>query len=162
MCRALGVKPHQLPRLERRARSDRALSDAWLTEKIKQIHAASGGTYGARRVHAELRLKYQIGVGRKRVERLMRTAGISGVLPRERRRTTVRLPGLRVPPDLVERDFRPDGPNLTWSAHITYISTWKRRHSFTGKGMVFGWASGGVRSLFARCDRRWRRRRVGL
>ena len=35
------------------------------------------------------------------------------------------MPGLRVPPDLVERDFRPDGPNLTWSADITYISTWE-------------------------------------
>jgi putative transposase len=55
----------------------------------------------------------------------MRAAGISGVLPRKRRRTTVRLPGLRVAPDLVERDFRPDGPNLTWSADITYISTWE-------------------------------------
>ncbi|HEY2202010.1 MAG TPA: IS3 family transposase, partial [Solirubrobacteraceae bacterium] len=91
---------------ERRAPSDRALSDAFLTEKIKQIHAASDGTYGARRGHAELRLDYGIRVGRKRVERLMRSAGISGVLPRKRRRTTVRLPGLRGAPDLVERDFR--------------------------------------------------------
>ena len=55
----------------------------------------------------------------------MRLAGLSGVLPRKRRRTTVRLPGLRVTPDLVERDFPPDGPNLTWSADITYISTWE-------------------------------------
>jgi putative transposase len=55
----------------------------------------------------------------------MRAAGISGVLPRKRRRTTIRLPGLRVPPDLIERDFRPDEPNLTWSADITYISTWE-------------------------------------
>ena len=64
---------------ERRAPSDRVLSDAWLTEKIKQIHAASDGTYGARRVHAELRLEHGIRVGRKRVERLMKVAGISGV-----------------------------------------------------------------------------------
>ncbi|MGZ6576572.1 MAG: DDE-type integrase/transposase/recombinase, partial [Solirubrobacteraceae bacterium] len=63
--------------------------------------------------------------GRKRVERLMKAAGISGLLPRKRRRTTVRLPGVRVAPDLVERDFRPNGPNQTWSADITYISTWE-------------------------------------
>jgi putative transposase len=125
MCRALGVNRTSFHDWERRAPSDRALSDAWLTERIKQIHAASDGTYGARRVHAELRLEDGIHVGRKRVERLMRAAGISGVLPRKRRRTTVRMPGLRVPPDLVERDFRPDGPNLTWSADITYISTWE-------------------------------------
>ena len=66
-----------------------------------------------RRIHAELRLAHGIRVGRERVERLMRAAGISGVLPRKRRRTTIRLPGLRVPPDLVEWDFRPDRPNLT-------------------------------------------------
>ena len=35
------------------------------------------------------------------------------------------MPGVRVAPDLVERDFRPDGPNQTWSADITYISTWE-------------------------------------
>jgi transposase InsO family protein len=73
----------------------------------------------------ELRLEHQIRVGRKRVERLMRAAGISGVLPRKRRRTTVRPPGLRVAPDLVERDFRPLAPNVTWSADITCIPTWE-------------------------------------
>jgi putative transposase len=125
MCRTLGVNRTSFHDWERRAPSDRLLSDAWLTERIKQIHAASDGSYGARRVHAELRLEHQIRVGRKRVERLMRAVGISGVVARKRRRTTVRLPGLRVPPDLVERDFRPQGPNLTWSADITYISTWE-------------------------------------
>lgn len=125
MCRALGVNRTSFHDWERRAPSDRSLSDAWLTEKIKQIHTASDGTYGARRVHAELRLEHGIHVGRKRVERLMGAAGISGVLPRKRRRTTVRLPGLRVAPDLVERDFRPQAPNLTWAADITYISTWE-------------------------------------
>jgi putative transposase len=55
----------------------------------------------------------------------MRAAGISGLRPRKRRRTTVRLPGVRVAFDLVERDFSPTGPNQTWSADITYISTWE-------------------------------------
>ena len=125
MCRALGVNRTSFHDWQRRAPSDRELTDAWLTEKIKQIHADSDGTYGARRIHAELRLEHGIRVGRKRVERLMKAAGISGLLPRKRRRTTVRLPGVRVAPDLVERDFRPDGPNQTWSADITYISTWE-------------------------------------
>jgi putative transposase len=125
MCRALGVNRTSFHDWERRAPSERALRDAWLIEKIKQIHADSDGTYGARRIHAELRLEHGIRVGRKRVERLMKAAGISGLLPRKRRRTTVRLPGVRVAADLVERDFRPDGPNQTWSADITYISTWE-------------------------------------
>jgi transposase InsO family protein len=55
----------------------------------------------------------------------MRAAGISGVVLRKRRRTTVRLRGVRVAADLVERDFRPSGPNQTWAADITYISTWE-------------------------------------
>jgi putative transposase len=125
MCRALGVNRTSFHDWQRRAPSDRELTDAWLTEKIKQIHADSDGTYGARRIHAELRLEHGIGVGRKRVERLMKAAGVSGLLPRKRRRTTVRLPGVRVAPDLVERDFRPDGANQTWSADITYVSTWE-------------------------------------
>jgi putative transposase len=76
MCRTLGVNRTSFHDWERRASSDRALSDAWLTEKIKQIHAASDGTYGSRRIHAELRLEHQTHVGRKRVERLMKAAGI--------------------------------------------------------------------------------------
>jgi putative transposase len=125
MCRALGVNRTSFHDWERRAPSDRTLSDAWLIEQIKPIHAKSDGTYGARRVHAELRLEHGIRVGRKRVERLMKAAGISGVLARKRRRTTVRLPGVRVAPDLLERDFNPTAANQTWSADITYISTWE-------------------------------------
>ena len=125
MCRALGVNRTSFHDWVRRAPSDRALTDAFLTEKVKEIHAASQGTYGARRIHAELRLEHGIRVGRKRVERLMRAAGISGLVARKRRRTTVRLPGVRVAPDLLERDFRPEGPDQTWSADITYISTWE-------------------------------------
>jgi putative transposase len=125
MCRALGVNRTSFHDWERRAPSDRELRDAWLTEKIEQIHAASDGTYGARRIHAELRIEHGIHVGRKRVERLMCDAGISGVVARKRRRTTVKLPGVRVAADLVERDFRPHGRDQTWSADITYISTWE-------------------------------------
>ncbi len=125
MCRALGVNRTSFHDWERRAPSDRTLTDAFLIERIKTIHAASDGTYGARRIHAELRIEHGIRVGRKRVQRLMRAADISGLLPRKRRRTTVRLPGVRVAPDLVERDFAPTGPNQTWSADITYISTWE-------------------------------------
>ena len=125
MCRVSGVNRTSFHDWQRRAPSDRALTDVWLTEKIKEIHAVSDCTYGVRRVHAELRLEHGIRVGRKRVERLMRAAGISGFVACKRRRTTVRLPGVRVAPDLVERDFRPTGPNQTWSADITYISTWE-------------------------------------
>jgi HTH-like domain len=58
MCRVLGVNRTSLHDWERRAPSDHELYDAFLTDKIRQIHAASGGSYGSPRVHAELRLEY--------------------------------------------------------------------------------------------------------
>ena len=93
LCRALEVNRTSFHDWERRAPSDRALQDAWLREQIKQIHASKRKVYGAPRIHAELRMAYGIRVGRKRVERLMRTAGISGLVARKRGRTTIRVPG---------------------------------------------------------------------
>ena len=91
----LGVSRAGFYAWERRAPCDRELTDAWLTEKIKAIHAKSRGTYGSRRIHAELRLEHGIRVGKKRVERLMALAGLSGCLPRPRKRTTIRVEGVR-------------------------------------------------------------------
>jgi putative transposase len=108
---------------QRRAPSDRALSDAWLTDKIKEIHEHSRGVYGAPRIHAELRLELNIGVGRKRVARLMKAAGITGIRPRKRWRTTIRIAGITPANDLVERQFRPERPNVLWVADITYLRT---------------------------------------
>ena len=66
-CELLGVSRSGFYDWLRRAPSDRALSDAWLTETINAIHQANRGVYGARRIHAELRLAQGIRVGRKRV-----------------------------------------------------------------------------------------------
>ena len=96
MCRVLGVSRAGFYAWERRASCDRALSDAWLLEKIRAIHRLSKGTYGARRLHAELRLAHGIRVGKKRVERLMARHGLSGDRWRVRPRTTVRVAGVRV------------------------------------------------------------------
>ena len=123
MCRVLGVSRTGFHNWERRAPSDRALADAWLTEKIRQIHDASRGVYGVPRIHAELRIELGVGVGRKRVARLMKAAGISGVRPRKQWRTTIRIPGITPATDLVERQFRPDRPNMLWVADITYLRT---------------------------------------
>jgi len=122
MCRVLGVSRTGFHNWERRAPSDRALTDAWLTDKIRQIHDASRGVYGAPRIHAELRLEHDVRVGRKRVARLMKAAGISGVRPRKRWKTTIRIPGI-TPIDLVERQFTPARPNVLWVADITYLRT---------------------------------------
>ena len=104
--------------------SNRALADAWLVEKIRQVHVASRGTYGSPRVHAELRFD-GIRVGRKRVERLMREQQLSGLVRRRRGRTTIRVPGVRVANDLVGRDFSTLAPNRLWVADISYVRTWE-------------------------------------
>lgn len=82
------------------------------------IHAENRRVYGARRIHAELRMVEGVFVGRKRVERLMRGAGLSGLIPKKRGKTTIRVPGVRVADDLVERQFRPAAPNVLWVADI--------------------------------------------
>jgi transposase InsO family protein len=64
-----------------------------------------------------------IRVARKRVARLMKAAGISGVRPRKRWRTTIRIPGITPATDLVERRFRPTSTNVLWVADITYLRT---------------------------------------
>ena len=125
MCRVLEVNRTSLHDWERRPPSDRALYDAFLLERIKAIHAASNGTYGAPRVHAELRLEHGIAVGRKRVERLMARAGLQGIPVPRNARTTVRVEGVRLAPDLVERDFNAPEPNRLWCADITYLPTWE-------------------------------------
>ena len=124
-CRLLGVSRSGYYDWERRAPSDRALTDLWLIEKIKQIHKDNRKVYGSPRIHADLRLRYGIRVARKRVERLMREAGISGLVRRKRGRSTVSVPGVRVADDLVERQFRPAAPNLLWIADLTYLRTWQ-------------------------------------
>jgi putative transposase len=124
-CELLGVSRSGYHGWATRPPSDRALSDAWLVEKIKEIHQANRGVYGAPRIHAELRLEYGIRVGRKRVERLMRQAGLSGLVARKRGRTTLRVPGVRVADDLMQRQFRPEAPDVLWIADLTYLRTWE-------------------------------------
>jgi putative transposase len=109
----------------KRVPSDRDLADVWLIEQIKEIHQHNRGVYGSPRIHTELRIARGVRVGRKRVERLMKMAGISGLVPRKRGRTTIKVPGVRVADDLVERRFRPTAPNVLWCADITYLRTWE-------------------------------------
>lgn len=125
MCELLGVSRAGYYAWASRAPSDRALNDAWLLEKIKQIHAENRQVYGSPRVHAELRLAHGIQVSRKRVERLMRQAGLSGLISKKRGRTTIRVPGVRVADDLVERQFTAPAPNVLWIADVTYLRTWE-------------------------------------
>ena len=88
----------------------------------------SRGTYGSPRVHAELRLGRDVRCGRKRVARLMRTAGLQGAFRRRGRR---RYPPPPVHDDLVQRRFYADAPDRLWVTDITEHptregTTWRR------------------------------------
>src|SRR5207237_10608312 len=101
----------------------RAKADAALKERIAASHARSKGTYGAPRIHADLGAEGH-GVGRKRVSRLMREAGLAGVSRRRGVKTTQRGEDARQAPDLVARTFCAAALNRLWVADITYIPTW--------------------------------------
>jgi putative transposase len=122
MCRVLDVSASGYYAWVKRPPSMRAETDAALTAKIHAAHVASNGTYGAPRLQIDL-AEAGIRVGRKRVARLMRNAGLVGVSRRKSTITTVR-DGARQAPDLVDRNFTADRPNLLWVADITYIPTW--------------------------------------
>jgi putative transposase len=125
LCRVLGVSRSGFHAWTGRPPSDRAVEDERLTQRILEIHKDNREVYGAPRIHAELALADGIRVGRKRVERLMRQAGISGLVPRRKARTTIRVPGVRVCEDLVNRAFLASAPNRLWVADITYLHTWQ-------------------------------------
>lgn len=109
----------------KRPASAHEIEDRDLTRLVKEIHAANRGVYGTPRIHAELRMVHGIKVSTKRVARLMREAQISGLMPRRRGKTTIRVPGVRVADDLLLREFTAKEPNRVWAADITYLWTWE-------------------------------------
>ena len=152
MCRVLGVSRSGYYAWARRPPSERTVANAALTDEIRRVYADSDGTYGARRVHAQLRRDGH-GVNLKRVERLMRVEGIQGAYVPPRRRNSaggvLGVDGVRVWPDLVRRDFAPAGPNELWCSDLKQIPT--------GEGVlhlasvldcfsrrIVGWAMGAV------------------
>lgn len=123
LCRVLGVSTSGYYAWRKRPPSARAQEDATLIERITVIHQESRQTYGAPRIHAELRAE-GVGCGRQRVARLMRAANIVGCHRRRRTGTTVREPAAPLAPDRVDRQFVAAAPNVLWSADITYVPTW--------------------------------------
>ena len=122
MCDVLGVSRSGYYAWCKRGPSARDRRDAELSNMIRDIHRHSRGTYGAPRIHAVLK---EMGerVGKKRVARLMRQAGLRGVSRRKRPTTTTRSKRERPAPDLVDRNFNADRPDQLWVADITYVPT---------------------------------------
>ena len=123
MARVLGVSKAGYYAWLHRSPSAHAVADNALLKRIRTIHATSRQTYGAPRVHAELRAQGEQH-GRKRIARLMREGGLVGASHRRGGPvTTQRDKEARPAPDLVDRDFTAMGPNQLWVADITYVPT---------------------------------------
>jgi putative transposase len=115
-CRVLRVSTSGYYEWRERPPSPRSIADAALRAQIVEIHEMSRGSYGAPRVHLELRLGRDVRCGRKRVARLMRLERLQGVF---RRRGGRARPAPPVHDDLVRRRFVADGPNRLWLTDIT-------------------------------------------
>jgi len=123
MARVLGVSEAGYYAWRQRPVSAHARADAALLKRVRTIHASSRETYGAPRVHAELRAAGEKH-GRKRIARLMGAAGLVGASRRRNGVTTTRRdPDARPAPDLVDRDFTATAPNQLWVADITFVPT---------------------------------------
>ena len=146
LCRVLDVSLSGYYAWRDRPPSARVQADEALLEQIGEIHAYSRQTYGAPRIHAELRAR-GVRCGRKRVARLMLQAGLTGAQRRHYHGTTRQHREALAAPDLVQRDFTAAGPDQLWVADITYVPTgegwlylatvldaWSRR--------IVGWAMG--------------------
>ena len=121
LCRAAGVSRSGFYDWCEREPSLRSRVDAELTTKILAVHEESRSTYGVPRVHAVLAAE-GIHLGKKRVSRLMKAAGLEGVSRRKKYRST-RDNDARPAPDLVDRRFEATSPNQLWVADITYVPT---------------------------------------
>lgn len=123
LCKTLGVARSGYYAWLARPASVRSKTDATLAETIGKVHAASRGTYGSPRVHAELR-DQGVRVGKKRVARLMR---LSGLAARKRRRfrpsTTDSNHRHPVAENVLARSFAREAPNQAWVGDVTYVPT---------------------------------------
>ena len=103
---------------------------------------ASHGTYGARRIHAELTLVHSIAVGHSCIKLLMRAAGAKGLPGDKRARSKHQIPTVS---DLVDRKFTRQEPNKLWVMDLTEHPTRDEKIYCTVvldpfSGRVAGWS----------------------
>ena len=121
-CDALEVSESGYYAWAGRAPSPAELRRGQLLAAIEQVHAEVKGRYGSPRMTAELNAR-GFACTENTVAQLMKAHGIRAKAPRRFVRTTDSRHGLPVADNVLGRDFEPPGPNVAWSADITYIPT---------------------------------------
>lgn len=130
LCRVLGVSRAGFYAWRDRPESHRQQQDMQLTRHIQDVHQRSKGRYGAPRVHAELQAQ-GVSCGRQRVARLasrrleplMRTAGLRGKGKRKYRVTTRSDHDHPLAGNVLGRQFDVSEPNAVWAGDLTYLPT---------------------------------------
>jgi putative transposase len=124
LCRTLGVPESSYYDWNLHGRAvveARAERDAVLVAEIRRVHEASTATYGSPRIVDELNDDGVV-VSERKVAELMAANGIAGLSGREHSTTTTRADRMRAPfPDLLQREFQPERPDVAWYGDITYI-----------------------------------------
>lgn len=125
ICRTLEVSASAHYERAKGNRSARSIEDERLLARIKEVHERNYCAYGYRRTWIALKREGEQ-VGRGRVQRLMKQAGIQGAKRRGKPwRTTKPDPKAARRPDLVERDFTAPAPNRLWVGDFTYLRSWE-------------------------------------
>lgn len=122
MCRFMGVSKSAYYEWQQRKPTPREQSDDKLTPIIQSIFAKSRATYGTRRIRQTLQSK-DLTVGRRRIGRLMRAAGLACKTRRKFKATTDSKHHLPVADNIVDRQFIVKKPNQVYVGDITYIHT---------------------------------------
>ena len=122
MCALMDVSVSGFYAWKSREPSKRQLDDMVLLAHIRAQFSMSHETYGAPRMHVELR-EDGLDVGRHRVARLMRDNGLKALQKRRYKKTTDSCHGGPVAANLLDQDFTCDGPDQKWGADISYIWT---------------------------------------
>lgn len=122
LCGVLGMGRSTFYAWKTRPPSRRSIEDAMFLREIRVIHRESDRTYGSPRMYLELRDR-SLSIGRSRVERLMRQAGLVAKHERKWKPSLHSEPAASVAPNIVERRFEVGTLNTTWAADITYIWT---------------------------------------
>ena len=129
ICRLLPTAPSTYharvaQRVDPAKASSRARQDLVLMERIRRVHEANFGVYGARKIWRQLG-REGVAVARCTVERLMRRMGLRGAVRGKGTKTTIADKATPCPADKVNRQFRAPRPNVLWVLDFTYVATWQ-------------------------------------
>lgn len=121
-CRLLGVSGSWFYKWHRRGPTVGHQRRRVLDERVRQLFAASGCTYGSPRIHADL-IAQGARVSVNTVADSMRRQGLQGRKPKRRRGLTKQDKAAPKFPDLLKRDFTAAAPNRKWVGDVTEIPT---------------------------------------